>query len=176
MAGVKDFTELLFWQRARQLSKRIFFFTKRSPFASDKRLVVQINDSSESVIANIAEGFGRGTQGEFIQFLGYALGSLNETQAHLCASFDREYITREEFAAEYQEATEIRKMAVSFIRKMTMHGSGVKHVQKYVDWKAESWERLERIAGVKKPKWLLEIERKKQEAQNEENNALLRKD
>ena len=67
-------------------------------------------------------------------------------------------------------------MAISFIRKMTMHGSGVKHVQKYVDWKAESWERLERIAGVKKPKWLLEIERKKQEAQNEENNALLRKD
>ena len=83
MAGVKDFTELIFWQRARQSSKRIFFFTKRSPFASDKRLVSQLNDSSESVIANIAEGFGRGTQGEFIQFLGYALGSLNETQGHL---------------------------------------------------------------------------------------------
>ena len=166
MAGVKDFTDLIFWQRARQLSKRIFFFTKRSDFSSDRRLVSQINDSSESVIANIAEGFGRGTQGEFIQFLGYALGSLNETQAHLCAAFDREYITREEFAAEYQEATEVRKMAVSFIRKMTMHGSGVKNIRKYVDWKEETWERVERLTGVGKPKWLLEIERKKRELED----------
>lgn len=171
MAGVKDFSELIFWKRARQLSKRVFFFTKRSDFKSDKRLVAQINDSSESVIANIAEGFGRGTQGEFIQFLGYALGSLNETQAHLCAAYDREYITREEFAAEYQEATEIRKMTISFIRKMTMHGSGAKNIQKYVDWKAESWERLERIAGVKKPAWLLEIERKKREIEKEAENS-----
>jgi len=52
------------------------------PFASGRRLVSQINDSSESVIANtanIVDGFGRGTQGEFIQFLGYAMGSFNET-------------------------------------------------------------------------------------------------
>src|SRR5215831_13525647 len=44
--------------------------------------VEQVNDSSESVMANIAEGFGRGTQGEFVTFLGYAIGSLNETQSH----------------------------------------------------------------------------------------------
>ena len=58
-------------------------------------------------------------------------------------------------------------MAVSFIRKMTIHGSGVKNVRKYVDWKAESWERLERIAGVGKPDWLLEIERRKREIEDE---------
>jgi len=54
-------TQLRFWQRSRQWSKEIFFLTKRSPFAADKRLTAQINDSSESVMANIAEGFGRGT-------------------------------------------------------------------------------------------------------------------
>lgn len=167
MTGVKDFADLVFWQRSRQLSKRIFFYTKRDSFASDQRLVSQINDSSESVMANIAEGFGRGTQGEFIQFLGYALGSLNETQAHLCASFDRQYITREEFATEYQEATEIRKMTVSFIRKMSKQGSGVKHIRKQVDWREETWERMERLTGAKKPKWLLEIERKKAELDEE---------
>ena len=89
MAGANKFTDLRFWQRARLWSKEIFFLTKQKEFASDRRLVVQINDSSESVMANIAEGFGRGTQGEFIQFIGYALGSLNETQAHLTAAYDR---------------------------------------------------------------------------------------
>ena len=69
MSGANKFTDLRFWQRSRQWSKEIFFLTKRSPFAADKRLTAQINDSSESVMANIAEGFGRGTQGEFIQFI-----------------------------------------------------------------------------------------------------------
>lgn len=57
-------------------SKAIFTDTKNAAFARDYRLVHQVNDSSDSVMSNIAEGFGRGTQGEFIQFLGYAIGSL----------------------------------------------------------------------------------------------------
>jgi len=38
-------------------------------------------------------------------------------------------------------------MTVSFLRKMTMHGSGVKNIRKFVDWKVESWQRLEKITG-----------------------------
>src|SRR5277367_3679649 len=97
MAGVRVFTDLLIWQKARAWSKAIFQETQRTPFADDRRLVVQINDSSESVGSNIAEGFGRGTQGEFVQFLGYAMGSLKETQSHLCAAYDREYLTKDIF-------------------------------------------------------------------------------
>jgi four helix bundle protein len=70
MAAARSFTELLFWQRARQWSKDIYCLTQKSPFAKDQRLVIQINDSSESVMSNMAEGFGRGTQEEFITFLG----------------------------------------------------------------------------------------------------------
>lgn len=98
MAGVRDFTELRIWQRSRSWSKNIFELTKRKSFATDRRLVVQINDSSESVMSNIAEGFGRGTQAEFITFLGYALGSLDETRSHLFAAFDRQYISEAEFS------------------------------------------------------------------------------
>src|SRR5438045_4023705 len=94
MAGVRVFTDLLMWRKARAWAKRIFEQTEREPFSRDRRLVEQVNDSSESVMANIAEGFGRGTQGEFVQFLGYALGSTNETQSHLCAAYDRGYLTR----------------------------------------------------------------------------------
>ena len=60
------------------------------------------SSSTESVMANIAEGFGRGTQEEFITFLGYALGSLDETCSHLCAAYDREFLTKDQFAAFYR--------------------------------------------------------------------------
>src|SRR6478609_10618259 len=116
--GVQVFTDLLIWQRARKWSKAIFRHTLTDKFARDRRLVEQINDSSESVMSNIAEGFGRGTQGEFIQFLGYALGSLNETQSHLAAAYDREYLSREDFGSLFGAGTEIRKMTVSFITSM----------------------------------------------------------
>ena len=85
MPGICNFTDLGIWRRARQWSKRIFEMTRREPFRIDRRLVEQVNDSSESVPSNIAEGFGRGTQAEFVTFLGYAIGSLNETQSHLSA-------------------------------------------------------------------------------------------
>jgi len=134
MAGARTFTELKFWQRGRIWSKEIFDASQKEPFVSDRRLWVQINDSSESVTANIAEGFGRGTQGEFVLFLGYALGSLDETKSHLCAAYDRKYIAKEEFAGWFQEGTEIRKMTVAFIKSMVMPGSGVKHQRKYVSW------------------------------------------
>src|SRR6266699_86560 len=98
MAAARSFTELKFWQRARAWSRDIFHLTQHAPFARDQRLVVQINDSSESVMSNMAEGFGRGTQEEFITFLGYAIGSLDETQSHLVAAYDRDYLNRAEFS------------------------------------------------------------------------------
>ncbi|MCI0332087.1 MAG: four helix bundle protein [Planctomycetes bacterium] len=98
MPAARSFTELQFWQRAREWSKQIFHLTQQSPFSRDQRLVVQINDSSESAMANMAEGFGRGTQEEFITFLGYAIGSLDETQSHLCAAYDRAHIDKDQFA------------------------------------------------------------------------------
>ena len=70
MAAARTFTELKFWQRARAWSKEIFNASQKEPFVSDRKLWAQINDSSDSVTANIAEGFGRGTQGEFVLFLG----------------------------------------------------------------------------------------------------------
>src|SRR5262245_24066868 len=110
MPAARSFTDLLFWQRARQWSKDIYQHTQKATFSRDQRLVIQINDSSESTFANIAEGFGRGTQEEFITFLGYSLGSLDETQSHLCAAYDREYISKETFAQLWSEGIEIRKM------------------------------------------------------------------
>src|SRR6476620_7402085 len=104
--GVRNFTDLLIWKRARAWSKDVFWRASEGQFAKDQRLTVQINDSSESVMSNIAEGFGRGTQEEFVTFLGYALGSLDETLSHLCAAYDRKYLTKDEFAALYARGEE----------------------------------------------------------------------
>ncbi len=158
MAAARTFTELKFWQRARVWSKEIFDASQKEPFVSDRKLWVQINDSSESVTANVAEGFGRGTQGEFVLFLGYSLGSLNETQSHLCTAYDRKYITKDAFGVWFHQGTEIRKMTIGFIKSMVMPGSGVKHQRKYVSWTDQVWENYERITGQKRPA-LFETER-----------------
>lgn len=147
MPGARNFTDLLIWKRARAWSKQIFVHTQERPFLHDQRLVVQINDSSESVMSNIAEGFGRGTQEEFITFLGYAMGSLMETQSHLCAAYDRKYLTKNQFGGLYGEGNELRRMLVGFIRSMIMPRSGVRNIRRSKSWSEKVWEVYERVTG-----------------------------
>ncbi|MGC3971444.1 MAG: four helix bundle protein [Pirellulales bacterium] len=151
MSGVRAFTELHCWQRARIWSKDIFRETRESAFRQDVRLVTQINDSSESVMSNIAEGFGRGTQAEFILFLGYAIGSLDETKSHLCAAYDREYLAKPRFGELFREGTEIRKLTVALIRSMILPRGGVKTLGKRTSWSNEVWEIYERLVGKPRP-------------------------
>jgi four helix bundle protein len=128
---------------------------------------VQINDSSESVMSNIAEGFGRGTQEEFITFLGYAIGSLDETQSHLCSAYDREYLTKKQFARFFRERTAIRKLTVGFIRSMIMPRGGVRRLGKRQNWSNQVWEIYERLSGKPRPA-LFEATRDAQPARNDE--------
>ena len=69
MATIKRFEDLEIWQEARKLSKEIIKISKDSDLKSDFRLKDQIKASSGSVMDNIAEGFDRGGNKEFIQFL-----------------------------------------------------------------------------------------------------------
>jgi four helix bundle protein len=155
--AAKLFTDLMIWQRARCWSKAIFERTQKSPFSKDQRLVAQINDSSDSVMANIAEGFGRGTQAEFVTFLGYAIASLNETQSHLVAAYDRAYLESDDYGVLFQEGTEIRKMTGAFISSMVLRGSGVKHRQRYVSWTSQVWETYERLTGKPRPEFFQKL-------------------
>ena len=151
MAAARSFTDLQFWQRARQWSKDIFQLAQQPPFSKDERLVRQINDSSESTMANMAEGFGRGTQEEFITFLGYSLGSLDETQSHLCAAYDRHYLTKDQFAELWSEGVAIRKLTVAFIRSMILPRGGVRTLSKSPTWSNQVWEIYERTTGKSRP-------------------------
>jgi four helix bundle protein len=97
MTTIRTFEDIEAWQLARQLSKEIYAFTVTGGFSKDFRFKDQINAASGSVMDNIAEGFGRGGRNEFINFLGIASGSLNETKSQLYRALDRDYITQDNF-------------------------------------------------------------------------------
>ena len=92
---VTRFEDLEIWQLARELYKLVFRLTSEEPFNRDFRFRDQIRDSSGSVSDNIAEGFERGGNKEFIQFLSVAKGSCGETRNQSYRAFDSNYISQE---------------------------------------------------------------------------------
>ncbi len=95
MATIKRFEDLEIWQMARQLCKEIFDLTFHEKFMKDFSLKDQIRRSSGSIMDNIAEGFERGGNKEFKQFLSIAKGSSGETKSQLYRAYDRNYFTGE---------------------------------------------------------------------------------
>lgn len=93
----KSFEEMPMWQKARELVQYVYSLTRKEAFCRDFSLVDQIRRSSTSVMYNIAEGFERGSNTEFIQFLYIAKGSSGEARTQLYVSLDQKYITLEEF-------------------------------------------------------------------------------
>jgi four helix bundle protein len=101
MATFKRFEDIGAWQRARETNRRVYVITKTCPFAHDPSLRNQIRRSSASIMANIAEGFGRGGNREFNQFLGYARGSAAELKSHFYVALDAELIKETDFREIY---------------------------------------------------------------------------
>ncbi|GAA4319617.1 four helix bundle protein [Flaviaesturariibacter amylovorans] len=97
MATFKRFEEIIAWQLAHQLCREIGRIARETGLAKDYKLREQVCDSSNSIMNNIAEGFGRTGNREFIGFLHIAHASCSETQSQLYTLHDRKYITPEEF-------------------------------------------------------------------------------
>lgn len=95
MATIRNFEDLEIWQMARKFSSSIFQLTLESKFSSEYKFKDQIKSSSGSVMDNIAEGFGRESRLEFINFLGVAKGSLCESKSQLYRALDYNLITNE---------------------------------------------------------------------------------
>jgi four helix bundle protein len=115
MATIQSFEDLKVWQKSRLLCKEIFNLTNTGNFSKDYGLKDQINRSSGSVMDNIAEGFGRKGNLEFINFLTYSSGSVCESKSQLYRAFDRNYITEEKRKELSELADEIGKMITSLI-------------------------------------------------------------
>lgn len=115
MATTKKFEDLEIWQLARKLSILVFNNISKSSFSKDYGLKGQINNFSGSVMDNIAEGFGRGGNKEFINFLSNAIGSCSETKSQLYRAIDRKYISEKEFNESYVLCDEIISKSGSLI-------------------------------------------------------------
>ena len=92
---VERFEDLEIWKEARELCKRIFEITSITPFCTDFKLRDQIKSSSGSIMDNIAEGFERDGNREFVQFLSMAKGSCGEARSQSYRAFDYQYINQD---------------------------------------------------------------------------------
>jgi four helix bundle protein len=93
----QGFEELHVYQRARELTNRIYELTRDVAFARDFGLVDQVRRASVSIMSNIAEGFERGTNAEFVQFLFIAKGSCGEVRAQVSVACDQKYISSTDY-------------------------------------------------------------------------------
>ena len=116
MPEIKQFEDLDIWQKARELTQLIYQISSDSSFAKDFGLKDQIRRSSVSILSNIAEGFERGSNKEFIQFLSYAKGSCGELRAQLFVAIDQGYIDNEVFKNISDKALDISRMISGFIK------------------------------------------------------------
>lgn len=116
MGTVKSFEELKIWQMSREFCKDIFKITNYVSFSKDFRLKDQIRSSSGSIMDNIAEGFERDGNKEFIQFLSIAKGSCGETRSQLYRALDYSYITEKEFIDLKERTIQISQAINGFIK------------------------------------------------------------
>ena len=103
------------WQKARTLTKEIYACAKVGQFVRDFGLKDQIQRASVSTLANVAEGYERGGDKEFIQFLSTAKGSCGEVKSHLYVALDQEYITPVALNQLYGQADEVGRLIFGFM-------------------------------------------------------------
>jgi four helix bundle protein len=100
------------------LVSEIYKITMDFPNSEKYALVSQLRRSSVSIPANIAEGFGRNSQGDFKRFLNISMGSLFELQTELELSKNLDFISKNLFDKVYEMSREVERMMSSFISKM----------------------------------------------------------
>ncbi len=130
MATIQRFEDLICWQRARELTKHVYFALKD---CKDFGFKDQIQRAAVSVMSNIAEGFERGTQNEFLNYLFIAKGSAGEVRAQLYAALDIGYLNISTFKDLNNLAIECSRLLQSFSERVkggARRGSQFKHIEK----------------------------------------------
>jgi len=113
---IKRFEDIKGWQEARVLIKMIYQIVKdNKSFWNDYKFREQITSAAVSVMSNIAEGFSRRTNKEFVQFLFIAKGSCAEVQSQLYVALDQTYISEDKFKELYSKTDEVSKILSGFI-------------------------------------------------------------
>ena len=114
---IDRFEDIEAWQQARKLVSLVYeAIEKNEKFLKDYRLLRQVQGAAISVMANIAEGFSRKSNKEFVQYLFISKSSAAEVQSHLYVALDQQYISPEQFDNIYHQAEKVSKMDSGFIK------------------------------------------------------------
>ncbi len=128
MATFTQFEEMMSWKEARILNQKIGALLNEERFGKNFRLIAQIEGSAGSIMDNIAEGFERGGNREFIQFLYIAKGSCGELRSQMYRALDRKYINETEFnmiLTDLQKISGLLQKLISYLETTTL--KGIKH-------------------------------------------------
>ncbi len=111
------FEDLDCWKEARQLTRQVYeAIEQNSSWKRDARLCSQIQSAAGSVMANIAEGFVRRSNKEFVQFLFIAMSSTAEVQSHLYIAVDQVHRSKEAFESIYAQADRTGRIISGLIK------------------------------------------------------------
>lgn len=117
---IRRFEEIEAWQEARKLVKLVYQAINRSDkFKKDYRLRDQATSAAVSTMSNIAEGFSRKSNKEFIQFLYISKSSAAEVQSIFYVALDMSYINQEIFQEIYNQADKVSQLDSGFIKYLS---------------------------------------------------------
>ena len=114
---ITRFEDIEAWQEARRLVRLVYdAINGNEEFRKDFRLSNQIQGAAVSSMANIAEGFSRKSNREFIQYLFISKSSAAEVQSHIYVAADLGYLPKEMFNNIYSQAEKVARMCSGFIK------------------------------------------------------------
>jgi four helix bundle protein len=126
MARIERFEDIESWKSAREVTRLVYAVSSNGIFAKDFALCNQIRRASVSILSNIAEGFEREGNKEFVHFLTIAKGSCGEVRAQLYVALDQNYIDETQFSEIYEKLLEISRLIaglMKYLRQTEMRGS-----------------------------------------------------
>ena len=118
MPSLKSYRDLLVWQKGIDLVVIAYKATTGFPKSETYGLISQIRRAATSIPANIAEGYGRGSRKEYLQFLMVTQGSLKELETHFIVSEKLSYLTAAQKDRLLSQTDELGRMLGSLIRKL----------------------------------------------------------
>jgi four helix bundle protein len=126
MTKISSFEDMEVWQRSGKLAHLIFELTQYEKFSKDFSLKDQINRAIGSTMDNIAEGYERQGNKEFIHFLSKSKGAAGEVRFQLYRARDRKYLSDDEFERLTNETTEVSKQLsgfMNYLRQSELRGT-----------------------------------------------------
>jgi four helix bundle protein len=120
---MQSYKELLAWQQSMELVSSIYRATKLFPREEVYGLTRQLRRSAVSVPSNIAEGQGRATRGEFLQFLGHARGSLFEVETQLILAGELGYLQSSDASYLLKQMTRVAQLVNGLISSLRASSS-----------------------------------------------------